>query len=257
MENLITLGILIMLQAVLGIDNLLYIALESKNVPENKQRFVRNIGIGAAVVLRIVLLIVLVSILEFIKNPIFHIDFPGIIEGSFSIHILIVLIGGGFIIYTAVKEIWSMISMEDHSNMEVKKFSSVGKAIFMISIMNVVFSFDSILSTIALTKVFWVMLVSTIAGGALMMFVSGAVSSFLQKNRAYEVLGMFILFLVGIMLLTEAGHNAHLTIFGNGITPMNQTTFYFVLIVLIIVDILQTRYKKKLLKIKEKNENKL
>ncbi|EDP70256.1 hypothetical protein FBALC1_05853 [Flavobacteriales bacterium ALC-1] len=73
-------------------------------------------------------------------------------------------------------------------------------------------------------------------------------STFLAKNRMYEVLGLFILFIVGIMLVTEGGHLAHLKIFGNEIVPMSKTTFYFVIVVLVIVDIVQGRYQKKLIK---------
>ena len=63
----------------------------------------------------------------------------------------------------------------------------------------------------------------------------------------YEVLGLFILFIVGIMLVTEGGHLAHLKFFGNEIVPMSKTTFYFVIVVLIITDIVQGRYQKKLI----------
>ncbi|MEM9985507.1 MAG: tellurium resistance protein TerC, partial [Bacteroidota bacterium] len=66
------------------------------------------------------------------------------------------------------------------------------------------------------------------------------------RNRMYEVLGLFILFLVGVMLLTEGGHLAHMHFFGQEITPMSKTTFYFVLVVLVIVDVVQGRYQKKL-----------
>ena len=63
----------------------------------------------------------------------------------------------------------------------------------------------------------------------------------------YEVLGLFILFIVGIMLVTEGGHLAHLKLFGNEITPMSKTTFYFVIAILVITDIVQGRYQKKLI----------
>ena len=72
--------------------------------------------------------------------------------------------------------------------------------------------------------------IAIIVSGLLMMFLADKVSVFLQKNRLYEVLGLFILFIVGIMLLTEGGHIAHLTIFGEEIHPMPKTTFYFVII---------------------------
>ena len=63
----------------------------------------------------------------------------------------------------------------------------------------------------------------------------------------FEVLGLFILLVVGIMLLSEGGHLAHLKIAGNAITPMTKTTFYFVIVVLVLTDIVQSRYRRKLL----------
>jgi len=249
-ENFITLGLLILLQMVLGFDNLLYISLESKRAPEDKQKFVRQVGIGLAIFLRIVLLFLLVSVIEKFQTPIFGFYDNGFIEGNFNVHSLIVLLGGAFIIYTSMKEIWHMISLEDAHGHEAKT-SSVGNVIFMIIIMNLVFSFDSILSAIALTDVFWVMAVAIVVSGLLMIWLSERVSNFLKKNRMYEVLGLFILFLVGIMLITEGGHLAHLEIMGNEITPMNKTTFYFVLFILVIVDIVQGRYQRKLIAEKE------
>lgn len=64
------------------------------------------------------------------------------------------------------------------------------------------------------------------------------------KNRMYEVLGLFILFVVGIILLSEGGHLAHMQLFRDQITPMSTTTFYFVIIVLVLTDVVQTRYRK-------------
>ena len=116
----------------------------------------------------------------------------------------------------------------------------------MIVAMNLVFSFDSILSAMALSDVYWIMTTAIVAGGALMIWLSDRVASFLEKNRMYEVLGLFILMVVGIMLLTEGGHLAHLELFGNEIVPMSKTTFYFVITVLVLTDVVQTRYKRKL-----------
>lgn len=70
---------------------------------------------------------------------------------------------------------------------------------------------------------------------------------FLQKNRMYEVLGLFVLFIVGIMLLSEVGHLAHLKLFGYAVEPMAKSTFYFFIVVLVVVDLVQGRYQKKLL----------
>jgi predicted tellurium resistance membrane protein TerC len=89
-----------------------------------------------------------------------------------------------------------------------------------------------------------------------MIVLADKVSEFLQKNRMYEVLGLFILLIVGIMLLSEGGHIAHLKLFGNAVTPMSKTTFYFVIVVLVLIDLVQGRYQKKLLKERDISQNK-
>jgi len=249
LDNLVSLGLLILLQAVLGFDNLLYISLESKRAPAEKQAFVRRLGIGIAIILRIVLLLALMKLIQYFQDPVCSINFAGIIEGKFNIHSIIVLLGGVFIIYTSIKEIFHMIGLEDLGKEERQK-SSVGMIIFWIVIMNLVFSFDSILSAMALSKVFWVMATAIIIGGVLMIWLSDSVASFLQKNRMYEVLGLFVLFVVGIMLLSEGGHLAHLYLLGQAITPMSKATFYFVISVLVLTDLVQSRYQKRLLKLK-------
>ena len=90
------------------------------------------------------------------------------------------------------------------------------------------------------------MVLAILIGGAIMVLLADKVTTFLQKNRMYEVLGLFILFVVGIMLLTEGAHLAHLSFFGNEIQVMTKTTFYFVIAVLFLTDIVQGRYQRKL-----------
>ena len=81
-----------------------------------------------------------------------------------------------------------------------------------------------------------------------MLILADHVSEFLQKNRKYEVLGLFILLIVGVVLLGEGGHVAHLTLFGYLVEPMAKSTFYFSVVVLVIVDMVQSGYQKKLAK---------
>ncbi|MEM9933809.1 MAG: TerC family protein [Bacteroidota bacterium] len=252
LDNFITLGMLVLLQAVLGFDNLLYISLESKKAPADKQSYVRRLGIGLAIILRIVLLIALVRLIDYFQDPIFKLKIGEYVYGDFNIHSIIVLLGGAFILYTATKEIFHMISLEEHNEMVKEKPSkSAGQVIVMIVIMNLVFSFDSILSAMALSDVIWVMASAIIIGGILMIVLSDSISNFLQRNRMYEVLGLFILFLVGVMLLSEGGHLAHLELFGGEVTPMSKTTFYFVIFFLVVNDVVQGRYQKKLMATKE------
>ena len=251
--HLATLMMLIFLQAVLGFDNLLYISLESKRAPQNEQSKVRKWGIGLAIGLRIILLILLVNLIELLKDPFFsfHHDW---FTGSFTLHSLIVLGGGVFIIFTAIKEITHMIAVEDFDQ-EVSNQTSASSRVVIgkIVLMNLIFSFDSILSAMALTDSTIIISIAIIMSGLMMIWLADRVSTFLQKNRLYEVLGLFILFIVGIMLLTEGGHLGHLKFFGHAIEPMSKATFYFVIIILILIDIVQARYQKKLLNERKSN----
>lgn len=251
LANLVDLVLLIALQAVLGFDNLLYISLESKRAPIDKQKSVRFWGIILAVVFRIVLLFLLLNMIKAFQQELFSIHWLGVVDATFNLHAVVVLFGGAFILYTAMKEILHMMSLEEMGN-EDRKAKPIGFIIFWIVAMNVVFSFDSILSAMAVTDVFPIMATAIIIGGILMVVLADTVSEFLHKNRMYEVLGLFILFLVGVMLLTEGGHLSHMKLFGNEILQMSKTTFYFILAVLVVSAIVQSRFQKKLNRAKQK-----
>ena len=247
-SGIMTLGMLVLLQAVLGFDNLLYISIESKRVEESQQSKVRKWGIGLAIVFRIILLFVVVNLIKLLEEPFFgFVSAP--LEMHVSGHSLIVIGGGAFILWTAIKEIYHLLAISDLGDHEPgqKNGSSVGRAVGLIVLMNLVFSFDSILSAMALTKSFEIMAAAIILSGVLMIWLADHVAEFLKKNRMYEVLGLFILFIVGVMLVSEGGHLAEVQLFGYHVTPMAKSTFYFVLAVLIIVDIVQGRYQQKLL----------
>ena len=248
-DNLLTLLMLTLLQAVLGFDNLLYISMESKRVAEPDRQRVRKMGISIAIVLRIALLFILTKAIQFFEDPFFHLETEPV-HMAMSGHALIVLLGGGFILYTAVKEIFHMLAPADiTAHAEGAAPVSVAKAVTLIVLMNLVFSFDSILGAIALTDRFATMAVAVVISGVLMIWLADRVSQFLQRNRMYEVLGLFVLLLVGVMLLSEGGHLAELSFFGHHIEPMAKSTFYFVIAVLVLVDVVQGRYQRKLLAI--------
>ena len=264
MENLPTilgtLFMLILLQAVLGFDNLLYISLESKRAPERAQSRVRKLGIGIAMALRIILLFLLISMIEKFQSTWFSPGWKDVIEGEFNLHAIIVLLGGAFIIYTAMKEIFHMIAVNDfEKDGEKREPASSKNVITKIVVMNLVFSFDSILSAIALTSrgseqmpgAFWIMMIAILSGGLLMILLADRVTEFLTRNRMYEVLGLFILFVVGILLVSEGGELAKLKLGGHEIHAMSKATFYFVISVLVLTEIVQSRYKKKLLQQKK------
>lgn len=245
--NLTTFLVLTALETVLGFDNLLYITIEAKRVSPDKQAYVRKMGTVLAIALRIVLLFVVLQLIAMFQASWFKIDIP-FFHGDFNGHSLIVLLGGLFLINTAVKEIHHMLSVDDleHEEGEGPKHRTVASALFWILVMNIVFSFDTVLSAVALTDHFIVMAAAIVVSGILMVGLADHVARFLEKNRLYEVLGLFVLLLVGVMLTAEGGHIAHLEFFGYPVEPMAKSTFYFVVIALVVVDVIQGRYQKKL-----------
>lgn len=241
-ENLLNLGVLMFLQAVLGFDNLLYISIESQRAPKEHQQAVRKWGILIAVVLRVVLLFVMMQLLAVLVNPLFAINLPGIITGVFNFSSIVFILGGIFLMYTAVKEITHILSVEDLTlEKSSKQQASALKVVFYIVLMNLIFSFDSILSAIAITKVFTILALAIITSGILMYLLADKVTVFIQNNKKYEVLGLFILLIVGIVLIGDGGHKANLELLGFSVEPISKATFYFSLIVLVIVDILQSK----------------
>ncbi len=245
--NFANLGVLIFLQAVLGFDNLLYISIESRRAPEADQARVRKLGILIAVGLRIVLLFVMMQLIELLEAPFFSIHWVGVIEGSFNFSVLVFLFGGAFIMYTAVKEISHLLAMEHIENpLEPQKQKSAASVIAIIVFMNLIFSFDSVLSALAITDVFIILAIAILVSGIAMMLLADAVAEFIKKNRTYEVLGLFVLLIVGIVLLGEGGHEGHLKFFGYAVQPLDKTTFYFSIAVLFIVQGIQSKFQKKL-----------
>lgn len=246
LENLGSLGVLIFLQAVLGFDNLLYISIESQRAPAESQARVRRWGILIALGLRIVLLFLIMSLLEVFAAPLFSVHWQGVLEGEFTFSTIIFLLGGAFLMYTAVKEISHLLAIENLEHGVDHTSKSAAQAIAMIVFMNLIFSFDSILSALAITKVFALLATAIGISGVLMLVLANSVSDFIARNRKYEVLGLFILLIVGVVLLGEGGHEAHLLLFGFGVEPMSKATFYFSIFVLVVVDVIQSRYQTKL-----------
>ena len=256
LENLGNLLVLCFLQAVLGFDNLLYISIESQRAPLDKQQSVRYYGIIIAVALRVVLLFVMIQLIEALSTPFYVFDIPGIIEGGVNFSTVIFIFGGIFIMYTAVKEIGHMLTIEDLStDVQHKKGKTAAQVLSTIILMNLVFSFDSILSALAITNVFPVLAAAIIISGLAMLALANGVTAFLQKNRMYEVLGLFILLIVGVVLLGEAGpaaaHAMHddslqIKLFGHALIPMSKSTFYFSILVLVAVEVIQSGYSRKL-----------
>ena len=263
-ENATNLIMLCFLQAVLGFDNLLYISIESQRAPVAQQQAVRRWGIIIAVALRLILLWLMITLIGALSAPFYIFEWEGVITGGVNFATVVFIFGGIFIMYTAVKEIAHMLSM-DHlgHDVEGKGGKSAVQVVLLIVFMNLIFSFDSVLSAIAITDVIAILSIAIILSGLAMLLLADSVTRFLEKNRMYEVLGLFILLIVGVVLLGEAGQAAvhgveaagvpheeakelALKIFDREIIPMSKSTFYFAVVVLFAVEILQSGYSRKL-----------
>jgi len=244
-ENFGNLIVLLVLQAVLGFDNLLYISIESQRAPVAHQKAVRFWGIIIAVVLRVVLLFAMIHLIEALGAPFYIFSWSGVLEGGVNFATCVFVLGGVFLMYTAVKEIGHLLTIQHlDADLDNKPGKSAVQVVLLIVLMNLIFSFDSVLSALAITKVFAVLATAILLSGLAMLVLADGVTAFLEKNRMYEVLGLFILLIVGIVLLGESGqaaaHAMHdpslaLRVFGYEIIPMSKTTFYFSVLVLILV----------------------
>ncbi len=256
LENLGNLLMLCFLQAVLGFDNLLYISIQSQRAPLAQQKSVRYWGIIIAVALRIVLLFAMIWLIDLLAEPFFIMEWEGYLTGGVNFATVVFVLGGIFIMYTAFKEIGHMLSVEHiGEDLNNGRGMSAARVVMLIVMMNLIFSFDSILSALAITDVFIVLAIAIVLSGVAMLVLADGVTAFLQKNRMYEVLGLFILLIVGVVLLGEAGpaaaHAAHddalaIRIFGYELIPMSKTTFYFSVVVLVAVEAVQSGYSRKL-----------
>jgi predicted tellurium resistance membrane protein TerC len=140
LENLGNLIMLCFLQAVLGFDNLLYISIESQRAPVAQQRQVRYWGIIIAVALRVVLLFTMIQLIDAMAEPFYIFNWTGVIEGGVNFATCVFILGGVFIIYTAVKEIGHMLSIEHlHTDVEHKSGKSAARVVALIVLINLIF----------------------------------------------------------------------------------------------------------------------
>ena len=246
-SGLFTVAILTALEMVMGFDNLLYISIDARRAAPENRAFVRRAGTLISLAMSVVLLFVLLQLIRVLDEPLLNLDFSWLHMAP-SGHALIVLFGGWMLIRTSIREIHHMLSVADLENEGAHHAAaaSVPSILSSIALMCLVFSFDTVVAAIAFTDNIAIMLVAVILAGTISVLASEEVAHFLQKNRLYEVLGLFILLLVGIMLVADGGHIAKLAFFGYEVEPMAKSTFYLILGALVAVDILQGKYQKKL-----------
>ena len=188
-----------LLEIVLGIDNIIFISIVSGKLPQEQQAKARNLGLALALITRVALLFAITWIIGFTKPLI---EFA---SWSFSGRDLILLAGGLFLIAKSTSEIHHKMDEEhtDEISKTAKKKLSMGMAIAQIIALDIVFSFDSILTAIGMTQEITIMIIAVIISMVIMMIFAGRISSFINKNPSLQILALAFLILIGFMLVLE------------------------------------------------------
>ena len=244
----ISLLTLTFLEIVLGVDNIIFITIAANKLKEKEQAQARNIGLVLAMALRVLLLFG-ISYLIAMQEPWFHID-AGWIKGGFSGQSLILAAGGVFLLYKATSEIHHKLEGPEHhhadaSSAKGKTTTTLGKAITQIALINIVFSFDSILTAVGLTDSLFIMVVAVVASILIMMLFAGPVGRFVNEHPTIQMLGLAFLILIGFMLIAEGAHLAHLNILGGEVGVVPKGYLYFAIAFSLLVEFLNMRLRRK------------
>ncbi|MEY3321892.1 MAG: hypothetical protein RLZZ417_1475 [Bacteroidota bacterium] len=241
----ISLLTLTFLEIVLGIDNIIFITIASNRLSLSEQPKARFIGMMLAMIFRIILLFGISTIIA-MQEPLVSFDLFWF-KGGFSGQSLILALGGIFLLYKATNEIHHKLDGENsHAGPgPTTKKSTLQQVIIQIALINVVFSFDSILTAVGLTDNLFIMIFSVISSVGIMLIFAAPVSKFVNDHPSIQILGLSFLILIGFMLMTEAAHLAHLQVFGSEIGTIPKGYLYFAIFFSLVVEFLNMRIKKK------------
>ncbi|MEL7221364.1 MAG: TerC family protein [Bacteroidota bacterium] len=238
------------LEIVLGIDNIIFITIAANKLPEEERPKATNIGLILAMVMRIALLFG-ISALVAMSTPWISIGEEGSwIHANFTGQSLILIAGGVFLLYKSTKEIHHKLEGEEEheDGAAPKKKSTLTNAIVQITIINIVFSFDSILTAVGMTNGVYgalaIMIAAVVISVLIMMLFATPVGNFVNKNPTIQMLGLAFLILIGFMLIVEGGHLAHLVIAGGEIGTVPKGYLYFAIAFSLLVEFLNMRMRK-------------
>lgn len=226
------------LEIVLGIDNIIFISIVSNKLPEEQRKKARNVGLALAMIVRVCFLLGITWIIKF-KEPLFTVP---ILEQSFSGRDLILLFGGLFLIAKSTMEINHEMEgeEEDEETGETKKkkkaHPSLRYTIFQIILLDIIFSFDSILTAVGIVPPdqVLIMIIAVVVSIIVMMFFSGNISKFIQEHPSMEVLALGFLILIGFTLFLEALHE-----------DIPKGYIYFAVAFSLLIEFTNIRVKKK------------
>lgn len=223
MEAIIALITLSALEIVLGIDNIIFVSILSDKLPENQRTRARFVGLGLALVMRILLLLSITWVLG-LQKPLLT-----LFGNEFSGRDLILILGGLFLMGKATYEIHHKVEMADQPH-PIPKRISFGWAVVQIVLIDLVFSVDSVLTAIGMARELWVMITAVIVSIAFMLAFAGSVSRLIDAHPSLKVLALAFLVLIGFNLLGE-GFGYHI--------PKGYT--YFAMAFAVAVEVINIR----------------
>jgi predicted tellurium resistance membrane protein TerC len=227
-DSLISLFTLTLLEIVLGIDNIIFISIIAAKLPVALQNKARKIGLALAMIVRIVLLL-FISFIIGLKEDLFTISGIG-----FSGRDLILLAGGLFLMGKTVTEIQEKLEGEAEHFDAGKKKQSFGSIIFQIVLVDIVFSFDSILTAVGLSDHVEIMIAAVVISMAIMMAYSRRISVYINRRPSLRMLALCFLIMIGALLVAEA-FDVHVP----------KGTVYFAMAFAFIVDLLNQKSGKR------------
>jgi predicted tellurium resistance membrane protein TerC len=227
-ESWIALLTLTFLEIVLGVDNIIFISIVSNKLPVEKQARARNIGLSMALIFRIGLLLGITWIIGF-SQPLFT-----VFEHAFSGRDIILAVGGLFLIGKSTHEINHKMEAHDDGSQTKSVSASLASVIAQIILLDIIFSFDSILTAVGLTDQVLLMIIAVVIALGVMMTFAGRISSFISKHPSLEILALSFLILIGFMLMLDA--------LGEHVP---KGYIYFAVFFSLIVEVVNIRMRKK------------
>jgi predicted tellurium resistance membrane protein TerC len=226
-DGLIGLVTLIIMEIVLGIDNIIFISILAGKLPQNQQEKARKIGLSLALLIRIGLLFSISWIVS-LKEP-----FITILNHGFSGRDIVLLAGGLFLMAKSTSEIHAKISKEEHLEGSGAKKLTMNAAIAQIVGLDIVFSFDSILTAVGLVDHVSIMILAVIVSMLVMLAAAKSVSDFVNRHPTIKMLALSFLLMIGFMLSIEAFHY-----------EVPKGYIYFAMAFSLIVELLNMRIRK-------------
>lgn len=233
-DTWISLLTLTFMEVVLGIDNIVFISIIVARLPKEQQAKGRNIGISLALVFRVILLMFITWIVS-ASNPIFTINLP-FTEEDFPVswRDIILFAGGLFLLAKSVTEIHNKLEGEEEGHNAGGGTATLGKVLIQIILIDIVFSFDSILTAVGLAQEILVMILAVIIAMGIMLIFAKYVSDFVNKHPTVKMLALAFLILIGFMLVVEALHQ-----------HIPKGYIYFAMFFSLLVEMLNMRLRKK------------